>query len=297
MPSYRHVYLSPHLDDVVLSCGGRIHQLALAGEPVLVVTVFAGSPRLSDEAIAEARSDYIAALHRRWETEADAATVRRAEDLAALGVLGADSHHLPYLDCIYRQHPVTSEFLYQSDEDIFAEVHPVEFSLAAELEKVLTALVGGPGVATVYAPLTAGHHVDHQFVVAAALGLQASGHRVAFYEDYPYAEEPSALAAARQWVGGTNWRQESFLLSARDLTAKTNAVLCYRSQLSTFFDDDEQVAQRLRAYATSVCRDPSAVGGVPTLRTDPSLEPRSEADSEATSPPQEPCERIWHLTK
>lgn len=267
MSGSRHVYLSPHLDDAVLSCGAHIHQLAQAGEPVLVVTVFAGSPRFDDGDVGLPPSDYIAALHQRWGTGADAPALRRAEDQAALRVLSADFRHLSYLDCIYRQHPVTGEFLYQSDEDILAEVHPADFLLVAELQETLQGLVGTAGQTTIYSPLTAGRHVDHQIVVAAALALQAVGHRVAFYEDYPYAEMPAALEAAMRRVGRENWRREFIPLYPGDLAAKATAVLCYRSQLSTFFDNDAQVAQRLYAYAITPV------------------------------PHQGPCERIWHLTK
>lgn len=270
MLRYRHIYLSPHLDDAVLSCGGRIHQLVQAGEPVLVVTIFAGSPSLGDEAKDET-PDYIAALHQRWQAETDAPTLRRAEDEAALRILEADFYHMSYLDCIYRQHPVTGDFLYRSDGDIFAQVHPVEFSLAVELRRVGARLLTASGPATIYAPLTAGHHVDHQIVAAAALGLQVAGHRVAFYEDYPYAEDPSALTAARQWIGGENWQAELFPLSSQDLVTKTEAVLCYRSQLSTFFDDDAQAAQRLQAYALKV--------------------------GQGATPHRGPGEQIWYLTK
>lgn len=276
MSGYCHICLSPHLDDVVLSCGGRVHQLTQAEEPVLVVTVFASSPRFDDGDGDVACSDYITALHQRWGAGTDAPALRRAEDRAALHVLGADFRHLPYLDCIYRRHPVTGEFLYLSDEDVFAEVHPAEFPLAAELEEALQVLVGAPGEATIYSPLAAGRHVDHQIVVAAALALQAAGHRVAFYEDYPYVEMSAALVAAMRRVGGENWRQELFPLRPQDLAAKTAAVLCYRSQLSTFFNDEGKVAQRLRAYAMTV-----------------RLSPRDEAPASH----QGPCERVWHLTK
>jgi len=284
MSAYRHIYLSPHLDDVVLSCGGRIHQLGRAEEAVLVVTVFAGSPRFGEEGASLVFSDYIAALHERWETGTDAPALRRAEDQAALQVLGADFCHLSYLDCIYRRHPVTGEFLYQSDEDIFAEVHLGEFSLVVDVREELEGLVGAPGEVTIYAPLAAGHHVDHQIVAAAALALQVTGHRVVFYEDYPYAEVPFALATARQWVGGEKWRQEIFSLSPQDLAAKTGAVLCYRSQLSTFFDDEDQVAQRLRVYARAVQEDHLAGLG-------------RGSHGKATDRYPVSGERVWHLTK
>ena len=270
--AYCHVYLSPHLDDVVLSCGGRIYQLTQAGESVLVVTVFAGSPHLGEGEADTAASRYVAALHQRWETELDAPALRRKEDEAALRLLGADFCHLSYLDCIYRQHPVTNEFLYLSNEGIFAQVHPSEFALATRIREELDELVGVPGEVMIYSPLTAGHHVDHQITAAAALALQASGHRVAFYEDYSYAETPMALAAARRWVGGEHWRQELFALRQQDLATKVTAVLQYRSQLSTFFDDDAEVAQRLRAYA---------------------MGPHGEAAESQLGP----SERVWHLTK
>lgn len=263
MQGYRHIYLSPHLDDAALSCGGRIHQLARTGSPVLVVTIFAGSSRFDGQA----GSEFVDSLHRRWGGEPDAPAMRRAEDAAAMLRLGAAYQHLFFLDCVYRQNPITAEFLYRSDDAIFGTVHVGEFLLAGKVKSALEDLLGAPGSFTLYAPLAAGHHVDHQIVVAAALGLQANGHRVVFYEDYPYVEEPLALSVARRQVGGANWQQELWPLGSQDLDAKAEAVLCYRSQISTFFDGDEQVAQRLRAYALG-----AGLG-------------------------QGPCESTWHLTK
>ena len=46
---YPHVYLSPHLDDAVLSCGGLIHRQVVAGQRPLVVTIFAGTPPVDVE--------------------------------------------------------------------------------------------------------------------------------------------------------------------------------------------------------------------------------------------------------
>src|SRR2546421_8348267 len=43
-PNYQHIYLSPHFDDVVYSCGGTIGMQAHSGQRPLVITVFAGVP-------------------------------------------------------------------------------------------------------------------------------------------------------------------------------------------------------------------------------------------------------------
>ena len=82
---YAHVYLSPHLDDVALSCGGRIWQQAQTGDSVLVVTIFAGAPP-PDVPL----SPFARELHARWGYLSDADVVRREEDQASLTHLGAE---------------------------------------------------------------------------------------------------------------------------------------------------------------------------------------------------------------
>ena len=39
-----HLFVSPHLDDVALSCGGYVRYLTRAGELVIVLTVFSADP-------------------------------------------------------------------------------------------------------------------------------------------------------------------------------------------------------------------------------------------------------------
>jgi LmbE family N-acetylglucosaminyl deacetylase len=80
------VYLSPHLDDAALSCGGQIAQQTAAGLPVLIVTLMAGDPP------ARPLSPFAQQLHTRWQLH-DAPTAvaaRRAEDTAACRHLAAE---------------------------------------------------------------------------------------------------------------------------------------------------------------------------------------------------------------
>ncbi|MHA1303522.1 MAG: PIG-L deacetylase family protein [Candidatus Heimdallarchaeaceae archaeon] len=42
-----HIFLSPHLDDAVASCGGLIAKLVEQGNKVIVATFFTKSPDLS----------------------------------------------------------------------------------------------------------------------------------------------------------------------------------------------------------------------------------------------------------
>ena len=234
--SFDRVYLSPHLDDVVLSCGGSIWQQAHAGERVLVVTVFAGTPDPHDPL-----TPFAEELHARWGHPADAVTVRQQEDVAAVSLLGAKALHWPYTDCIYRRTPA-GQFLYPDEKALWGKVHPAEQDLVAKLAARLAALLQGRG-SFVYAPLGAGHHVDHQIVRLAA---EASGHTLAYYEDFPYAENPQAVQAAFERGCG---QAELTLLSEEALQAKIAAIACYGSQLSTFWADETEMAASVRAFA------------------------------------------------
>lgn len=227
-----HIFLSAHLDDAVLSCGGMMYQLSQLGEAVAVITVFAGDP-LNDDL-----SPFAQSLHERWQANV---ANRRAEDRAALALLGVDALHWSYADAVYRRASQAGAYLYDSEESIFGDVRDAEIieSIAAQLRELDTA-------SQLYVPLAAGRHVDHQIVCRAA---ESIGRALFYYEDYPYAENPHAIEAA---LGAVDWSQRAVVLSEMAMRRKTQAVLAYRSQLSTFFDDDDEVARRLHAYASRV---------------------------------------------
>src|SRR3972149_1310758 len=91
------VYLSPHLDDAVFSCGGLIARQSSGGDDVQVVTIFAGDPPVGE------LPPFAYELHRRWGGEGSPMGLRRAEDHVACGRLGASVVHLPIPDAIYRR--------------------------------------------------------------------------------------------------------------------------------------------------------------------------------------------------
>lgn len=230
-----HVYLSPHLDDAALSCGGRIWQQVQAGERVLIVTIFAGAPA-PDAPL----SPFARELHARWGL-ADPISARREEDAAALALLGAEGVYWPYVDCIYRR-AAEGCFLYDSEEALFGEVHPAEDALIAELADRLQTLAQEQG-GTIYAPLAVGRHVDHQAVRRAVEGLEG----VVYYEDYPYAARPGTMEAA---LGVGQWQAELVALSQEVLEAKVAAIACYDSQLSSLdWADAAEMAAAVHAFA------------------------------------------------
>jgi LmbE family N-acetylglucosaminyl deacetylase len=261
MAAVRHIYLSPHLDDAALSCGGAIHQQVRAGEGVLVITVFTAPPEPGQPLSAFARG-----LHERWGNAADIVPVRRAEDRAAVGRLGASLLHLAFNDAIYRGRPAQGEWFYTNNSELFGEIHQADLPLAGAIAEAILEIAPQPDKATViYAPLTVGHHVDHQLVYEAAGRLNRAGRAVVFYEDYPYVDpaypytqapadddKPYSLEATLAAKQSAHWQPQLRPLSEADLAAKIDSVRAYASQLDMLFGGEGKVADWIRPYTLHV---------------------------------------------
>lgn len=239
MPAFsRAIFLSPHPDDAVLSCGGWIYELAQNGERPIVITIFGG-----DQPADVPLSAFARGLHERWQLGDEAPAQRRDEDRAACDRLGCYLIHLPFADAVYRV-DAHGQYLYDSEEAIFGEVRDEEI-VDRVAEAVETRLRQATN-ARLVAPLTAGQHVDHVITRLAAERLNAE---LIYYEDYPYAEQPERMTHV--W-GSSEWASEAIGLSEDALHAKIEAFLQHRSQISTFYRDDEEARQRMRVYAESV---------------------------------------------
>ena len=246
------VVLSPHLDDAVLSCGGLISSRARRGHDVLVVTVFAASPPRFD--LTELASE----LQRRWGHAEDPVAVRRSEDKEALALLGARSLHLPFLDCVYRQDPASDAVYYPDEEALFGDVHTEEAEWHRDLAHTCLSAIPDLDARQILAPLAIGHHVDHIIVRRMACALLEDSSRVSFYEDYPYAG--NAASGPGAWIGDSRctWTSNTDYFGARDLSQKIAAAARYASQISTFWEDADEMAVALRGEAERVTRGHSA---------------------------------------
>jgi LmbE family N-acetylglucosaminyl deacetylase len=244
--SARTIFLSPHLDDAALSSGGLICSQCLSGMGVLVVTIFAGSPPLAE------LSALAAELHDRWGNPRSPVVSRRQEDRTAMHLLGADCLHLQYLDAIYRTDG--DSFLYTTDEELFGPPHPSEAGLPSQIASALASIDVAED-ATVFAPLAAGDHVDHQLVRDAALALDNPSPHIVFYEDYPYVEQPGELTKALRTIAQAAWKAKVQPLTEECLRTKVEAIAAYRSQLGALFNGEEMMLRRVRDYARAVSPD------------------------------------------
>ncbi|GBC77803.1 hypothetical protein HRbin08_01285 [bacterium HR08] len=197
------VYISPHLDDVALSCGGRILRERALGRSVLVVTVFTADAGPCREIPPHVRA------------RVGDMTERRREDERAMARLGVDCLWLDHPEAIFRDrayHTLLGALsrLAASDREWIAR-------LASEFELLVERVCPG----RLYCPLGVGHHADHRVVFEAALLLverwserttvadRPRNLEVCFYEDAPYALIPSLVEHRLDMVRARSLREEA----------------------------------------------------------------------------------------
>jgi LmbE family N-acetylglucosaminyl deacetylase len=244
-----HLFLSPHLDDAILSCGGVMHRLAQEGERVIIVTAMAGEP---SDALPD--SPVLKAIRVRWESGKDTFRARRTEDAQAAHSLKAQVYHLALLESAFRQTLCGAGdwiALYPEHDSVFAfneadDARPTLFETRLPFENVMT----------IYAPYGVDNHVDHQLVRDWALVLTGPAHAPAlkFYEEYPHARNRSSVQRAQAFyhhsLPALNMESEIVRLSGDDLGAKLRAMSCYRSHLHVLWEDTAEMERLAREYMT-----------------------------------------------
>lgn len=243
--SHRHIFLSPHFDDAVYSCGGTLGVQVSVGLRPLVITVFGGPPQVTT------LSPYAMDIHRKMGFSQDAAAAnatRRQEDAAAMELLGADYLWLDYPDAVYRGTPA----YYTNNAQLMGgEVNPGDRWIDEELAAMLVSLRKRLPDTVWYAPLGVGRHVDHQIVCSAADRLTALGAKVNLYEDFPYvARRTSALSERLEEFGNT--LEPGLVEMSEMLHLRQEAATRYTSQTAMNFGDEATMLRNIEQYTHSI---------------------------------------------
>jgi len=229
----RWIYISPHLDDAVLSAGGLIHEQVRAGLDVEIWTVMCGFPPDAE------LSPFAQMLHDQWgiPAAADVVQARRKEDAKAAKLIGAKTFYLDFLDCIYRRGK-TGDWLYAN---IFIPPHEDESDLSAQIAKTIAARLQPDD--NLVCQFAIGSHIDHVLVRRAVESLQ----RPIFYDaDIPYLfNAPHELDP--QIIG---MKETTCKVRKSSLKIWQYAVSQYASQISSLFDSREDMYAKINQYAT-----------------------------------------------
>lgn len=240
------LFVSPHLDDVALSCGGLVKRLVSAGQTVLIATVCTNDAP-SDRPLSEAAQRE----HSQWQLGDQPYRRRREEDRNACASLGARFVHLGLLDAPYRRDEHGAP-LYTYNF-IGGEVHPYDWKhQGPEIVAALSKLVSE--AAQVYSPLAIGDHVDHVIVRRAVEELmpRSASDPVAlnYYEDYPYAAKRVDVIETEQRAAGL--KPGLIELTQDESDARIRAIACYASQIPILFKSAEAMPEHVRSFIAQV---------------------------------------------
>jgi LmbE family N-acetylglucosaminyl deacetylase len=228
------IFISPHLDDVVFSCGGFIWEKVAQGDAIEVWTIFAGIPS-QDEFTPFAQS-----LHARWGVGMEAIEMRRDEDAKACSMLGASYRHFDFLDCIYRFFPGHDVPVVEGEEDLFQSDYHLEPQLFNQISESMC--VNIPEEVQFVGPLALGDHIDHQLVKCALHQVRPAA---CFFADYPYAGKIEDIGS----VVPHRLSQKHFQpISPSALKAWQEAIASYQTQISTFWPSIPEMENALEAY-------------------------------------------------
>ncbi len=238
----RVLAVSPHLDDAAFSVGGTLARLADAGHDVVVVTCFTRSvPRPTGFALA-CQTD------KGLVPDVDYLALRRAEDEAAMAVLGAQPVHLDLPEAPHRG--------YRDAGDLFAGVHPGD-----EVWRDVAALLAPHEADLWLAPQALGGHVDHLQVLRAVAGLSRP---TLWWRDSPYVlRDPSAVPGPDLPAGLAAVELPAAL--APDRERRADACACYVSQLGFQFGGPEAMRAALAALGEPLLGAPGRTGALAAL--------------------------------
>lgn len=225
----RLIFISPHLDDAVLSCGGLIANLC-SRYRIEVWTLFCGRP------IWPRRSPLVKWLHSvsNARSASELLRTRKEEDKNASKILGASTLHFSFLDCVYRLKTLAMP-LYPNS--CIGEVDSKDQSLVEKIFRSVKNRVRADDI--IFCPLGVGNHVDH--IVTRRAIARIEDIEVGYYQDIPYAvttPDTDKLDYSMQRV--------QLSLNPMDLERWLKATREYKSQLK-MLDPDNCI---LKGYIT-----------------------------------------------
>jgi LmbE family N-acetylglucosaminyl deacetylase len=222
----RHIFLSPHYDDIALSAGGVAALLSANGRTPEIILIFGDHPD-PNVPLTKFADD----IHRDWGLSAEGVVAsRRQEEAVASLTLGACDRYLPFRDAIYRGDQ------YQHDSELFGTPKPGDAELPGQIRAALPLSDNDRGHLRVYAPLAVGHHVDHQLAFQTGLEMARDGWEVWFYEDLPYSLKPANQESRHAELRELQLAPAVTVDVSVAWTRKIDAIMAYPSQLPTIFE-------------------------------------------------------------
>ncbi len=211
------LFISPHLDDVALSCSKSVSALRNQGFDIFIVTLFSTS------------DDPKQIGNRPWEKVSY--EERKREDVNACKSLGASPLHMDFLDAPYRLEKF-SKF-----NSLFLSSPQSYPTIIKDLVSKISTVVNQYQPLKVFAPLGIGWHIDHLLTFEAVYSLKSNANfaniEFYFYEDRPYTFVSGATNLRFSELGLYPANESPYMLMTKFILAIVHAYAWIFSRMGT----------------------------------------------------------------
>lgn len=242
------LYISPHLDDAVLSCGGLISKVSrLNSSNVFVLNIFTGLP--SEDTLSSIAKEF----HKSCGLNANAIEIRKKEEIEASKKLGYTSLFLDYYESQYRLNS-TGQHVYDSFDEVFEGKAEKEMDLMLSIQADIKTIMRNNHFDMVYIPKGIGNHVDHIIARKCMENIfkeKLFSGVLHYYEDMPY---------AYQTLNNTPLKIDNTITSklesipSIDFNRKLEAIRLYSSQVDMLWCDSERIDKEYKEYSFFVSK-------------------------------------------
>lgn len=215
------LYISPHYDDAVGSCGARMSRDRIENE-VSLITVFSE--------VKKPFSGYANMLHEYWNLK-NPLTDRKIENISVCKFLKINNIMLGFFDAIYRT--FNNEYIYPNQEAIFSKVSPLDSKLVEKIKSRILSYITKEDL--LYFPLGVGSHVDHIIVSEVGKILKSENYKVRFYLDFYYTGVLPEMCESLNQV--------KIKFESNFVNDKIDAVKLYKSQVQMLYGDESKIVE------------------------------------------------------
>lgn len=247
----RWIFISPHYDDVILSCAGLLAKLGELNQKCIIITVFGGGIKKNLN-LSELIKSYVA---EDMNCQIDDVTfdmcntlvkIRKLEDIDAIKVINGERQVLDYSDAIYRG---DDSLYYYDEKSLFGNIktQDINYILLSIVDDILLRINKND---IIFFPNSIGNHVDHQIIKLVAYEIERLGFNSNYYNEYPYMLGKSSL-----------FNKSSNMPISIDISnfmdSKIRAIQCYNSQISGLFGENgtEKLIRTIPTSESYVCNE------------------------------------------
>ena len=212
------IFISPHLDDAVLSCGSLLDRLHKLGKTITVITVFT---KVSSPPYTPLAKEFT--QQSGFKNPVKLFEERKKEDKKALKLVSAKIVHLDFTDAAWRK-SLLGHIYPLTKKQFSGHFSLLDVPLKQEIKKQLNPYLSQKE-SLIFGPLGIGGHADHILIKDI---LKESNKQTIFWSDYPYNRDKSN--EEQYFRRNRNFRLVSGLLSN---SFKRRLVLAYNTQRRT----------------------------------------------------------------